>query len=112
MPADRESAPDEPYAVVTPVGPRADEDDPLEVAPRLANLSEAVVVELWDDVFRGDEVFPAVREELRRRYPGIKIIEYTEFGTIHVGDEQELLSRLPEFLWQRKTDAVIAGVGH
>ncbi|WP_018636336.1 UGSC family (seleno)protein [Parafrankia elaeagni] len=100
------------YEVVWPLGRRVADVGVPALPPRVADLNSAVVVELWDHVFRGDEVFPAVREEMRRRYPGIRFVDYNAFGNFHVADEEETLARLPEFLRAQKADAVIAGVGH
>ena len=37
------------------------------VAPRLDTLAGKTVAQLWDDLFRGDEIFPMLEEELARR---------------------------------------------
>lgn len=97
------------FEVVWPLGKRADAEAP---AGRLDDLNGKVVAELWDWLYRGDVGFPILREELKRRFPDVQIVPYTEFGNIHGGDEREVVKRLPRELRERGCDAVIAGVGH
>jgi hypothetical protein len=52
-----------------------------------------------------------VRESLRRQYPGIKFVEYTEFGNTHGSTEAEVIKTLPETLKAHGCDGVISGVG-
>lgn len=66
---------------------------------------------LWDHVFRGDEVFPALAEELTHRFPEIEIIGFGEFGNTHGGDEAEMVAGLPTALAQRHVDAVVSAMG-
>ena len=48
-------------------------------ARRLNTLEGKTVCELWDGLFRGDEIFPILRKGLSGRYPGVKIIPWTDF---------------------------------
>jgi hypothetical protein len=80
------------------------------LAPRLPTLDGAVVGELWDYMFRGDEIFPALREELRRRFPGIRFVEYSAFGATHGGEERDTIARLPERIAEHGVQAVISGL--
>jgi len=66
---------------------------------------------LWDYLFRGDELFPLLGEELSRRFPGIEIVDYTEFGNLHGADEKLRAGRLPDDLRSRGVDAVVSGMG-
>lgn len=66
---------------------------------------------LWDYLFRGDELFPVLGDELRRRFSGIQIVGFEEFGNLHGADEKERLSRLPDDLRSRGVDAVVSGMG-
>src|SRR5215470_8953622 len=81
-----------------------------DVASRLATLEGKVIGELWDDLFRGDEIFPILEEELRRRFPGIRFVRYDTFGSTHGRDEQRVLAELPGRLKQYEVDAVISGM--
>lgn len=96
------------HQVVWPRGRRVVEAAAL--APRLPKLDGATIGELWDYLFRGDEIFPLLREELGRRFPGLRFVRYDVFGSTHGGDEHRVLAALPERLRQEGVDAVISGM--
>jgi hypothetical protein len=83
---------------------------PKAVAPRLPTLDGMTIGELWDDLFRGDEIFPLLRQALGDRFPGVKFVGYDVFGSTHGAREHEVLARLPERLRERGVDAVISGM--
>ncbi|RMH72674.1 MAG: hypothetical protein D6683_13830 [Actinomyces sp.] len=97
------------YEVVWPRSPRGVQTH--RRAPRLETLAHARVAFLWDHLFRGDELFPVLADELRKRFPGIEIVDHTEFGNLHGADEKERLARLPDDLRHRGVDAVVSGMG-
>jgi hypothetical protein len=97
------------YEVVWPRGKRVKTEGRL--AKRLDTLEGKVVCELWDWVFKGDEMFKVWERELPKRYPGIKFVSWREFGEIHGGNEKEVLAALPQKLEKYHCDAVICGVG-
>ena len=97
------------YVVVWPRGKRTAES--IHLARRLDTLEGKTVAELWDWLFRGNEIFPAIEKELVKRYPGIKFVDYEVFGSIHGGEEREMLDSLRDKLRQNKCDAVISGIG-
>ena len=66
---------------------------------------------MWDYLFRGDELFPVLAEQLEARFPGIEIVDYVEFGNLHGSDEKERVARLPDDLRSRGVDAVVSGMG-
>ena len=80
-------------------------------APRLETLENATVAFLWDYLFRGDELFPILEQELLRRFPGLTVVGYEEFGNTHGSDEVVRIAGLPEFLAEREVDAVVSGMG-
>ena len=98
------------YEVVWPLGRK--ERPNLELPQRLDDLKGKVVAELWDWMWDGDRVFPVLEEELERRYPGVRFVNYSVFGDIHGGDEHAVIERLPGLLREHNVDAVVAGVGH
>lgn len=101
---------DEPrFEVVWPRSPRGVQR--RRRAPRLDDLAGGRIAFLWDYVFRGDELFPVLERELRRRFDGIEIVGYEEFGNLHGADEKERLGRLPDDLRTRGVDAVVSGMG-
>lgn len=80
-------------------------------ADRLDTLVGTRVAFLWDYVFRGDELFPVLADELRSRFESIDIVDYSEFGNLHGADEKERVRRLPDDLRTRGVDAVVSGMG-
>ena len=97
------------YDVVWPRAERRMEISPA--APRLDTLAGKTVVQLWDYVFRGDEVFTLLEEGLRERYPDIQFVSWREFGSTHGDQEREILDGLPQKLAELGADAVISGMG-
>ncbi len=97
------------YKVVWPLGKLVSQT--VDLAPRIADLRNKTICELSDYGFRSEAIFPLLREALSRRYPGIKFIEYTNFGNTHGPQETEMIAGLAEKLHQYNCDAVISGVG-
>ena len=97
------------YEVVWPGSRRADN----EIAPTLPlpDLNGKVIAEIWDRVFRGDEMFPHVREVIRRRFPRVAFVPHEEFGDIFGWNERQVLEQLPQLLRKHRIDAAIVGVG-
>ena len=81
------------------------------LAPRLETLQGKKVAQLWDFIFRGDEVFDGLEEGLAQRYPGIEFVSWREFGNTHGGSEREVVAALPARLKALGVDAVISGMG-
>jgi hypothetical protein len=97
------------YEVFWPRAPRRAVRQPL--ARRLETLEGKTVVQLWDFLFRGDEVFALLEEGLRARYPGVRFVSWRDIGNTHAADERELLAKLPERLRTLGVDAAISGMG-
>ena len=77
----------------------------------VSDLNGKTVGELWDWVFRGDEIFPLLRERLRQRFPRVKFVEYSQFGSIHGLGGPGVQKSLPERFRALGCDVVISGVG-
>ena len=97
------------YEVVWPATPSTVQG--AKLAKRLDSLEGKVVAELWDWVFKGDIMFEAFEKELPKRFPGIKLISWREYGEIHGANEREVLASLPQKFKELGVDAVICGVG-
>jgi hypothetical protein len=97
------------YAVVWPRSERTVETKPL--APRLGTLEGKTVAFLWDYLFRGDEIWPTLKETLAGRFPGMRFIDWDEFGSTHGDEEHKVLAELPAKLKAMKVDAVVSGMG-
>jgi hypothetical protein len=97
------------YRVVWPAGRRLHNGH--QMARRLDDLNGKVVAQLWDWVFKGDQMFDIWERELARQYPDVKFVSWRAFGEIHGANEHKVLAELPALLKQHKVDAVICGVG-
>lgn len=80
-------------------------------APRLPDLNGKVICELWDVIFRGETIYPMVREYIKQRFPGVKFVTYENFGNFHGAREQQVMESIPEKLEHFQADAVIVGIG-
>ena len=80
-------------------------------ATRLPDLNDKVVAELWDVIFRGETIYPLVREYIKKRFPGVEFVSYDEFGNFHGAREHEVSATIPDKLKAHKADAVIVGIG-
>jgi hypothetical protein len=80
------------------------------LAPRLPTLAGKRVAFLWDFLFRGDDIYAIVEEELRKRFDGISFMGWQEIGNIHGGDERKIVAGLPARLRAGGVDAVITSV--
>jgi hypothetical protein len=97
------------YEVAWPRGPSAVKIIPL--AKRLDTLQGKTIGDIWNGVFRGDELFPALEEELQRRYPNIRFVPYKEFGNAFTAHEAKVFGELPAIAKKYGCDAFIVGVG-
>ena len=97
------------YEALWPRSPRQTKVKSL--APRLDTLAGKTVAQVWDQVFRCDEVFAALEEGLKARYPGVKFVSWREFGNTHGGEEREVVASLPRKFKELGVDAVVSGMG-
>lgn len=101
------------HEVVSPLGLEAVK--PAGSAKRLDRLEGKTVGEFWNGVFKGDVSFPVIRRLLRQRFPGLKIIPFTEFphtpASDHPAKQRELAQRMAALAREKGCDAVISGNG-
>ncbi len=97
------------YEVVWPLG--KSHWDTRAITDRIGDLNGKTIAEIWDRVFRGEEIFPAIRAELKRRFPGVRFVDYAQFGDTHGTSQKQVLADLPAYFARHKIDAVISGVG-
>ncbi|MCC6531079.1 MAG: hypothetical protein IT531_00900 [Burkholderiales bacterium] len=81
------------------------------LAPRLDTLNGKIIAQLWDYLFRGDEVFAVLATVLKQRFPAVRFIHWSEFGSTHGKNERAFLASLPARLKALRVDAVISGLG-
>lgn len=104
-------AEEEKYEVVSPIGER--NVGMITMAPRLDTLEGKTVCELWNESFKSNVTFTVIRELLKKKYPGIKVIPYTEMPRHHMmenpgvanAESEALIAALKE----KGCDAVISG---
>lgn len=96
------------FAALWPRSPRHSRTKQL--APRHKTLDGRVIAQLWDYLFRGDEVYEALEEGLRERFPGVRFIHWSEIGNIHGSDERQMIAALPGRLKAAGVDAVITSM--
>lgn len=99
--------------IVSPEGlPAVEQRGP---APRLDTLVGKTIGEVWNGVFKGDVTFPLIRALITQKYPGVKIIPYTEFphaaGTDHPARQRELAREIAMLAKEKGCHAVISGNG-
>ena len=103
----------EEFAVVSPQGLPAIDSE--AAAPRLPDLNDRTIGEIWNGVFKGDITFPAIRKVLQARYPRLKTIAFTEFPHAHGSDnatqQRERARELARLAREQGCDAVISGNG-
>jgi len=80
-------------------------------APRPESLAGKTVAFLWDDMFRGDEIFPLLERAIDTAFDDVRFVGHDAFGSTFGGDEHAVLDALPERLRAYGVDAVISGVG-
>ena len=84
-------------------------------APRLTTLEGKTIGELWNGVFKGDVTFPMIRALLKEKYPGIRIVPFTEFPHAWVSDnptrQRELAREIAALAKEKGCHAVISGNG-
>jgi len=81
------------------------------LAKRLDTLEGKKVAQMWDFVFRGDEVYVLLEEGLKRRFPGVQFVSWREIGNTHGPEETQIIENLPRRLKEMGVDAVISGIG-
>lgn len=99
------------YDVVWPLG--SSRVDRVEPGNMPTDLNGKTIGFIWDFLFRGPEMFDAIKAGILERFPGAKFVDYEIFGNIHgsAPEERANLEALPTVLRAHKTDLVVAAVG-
>lgn len=75
-------------------------------APRLNDLNGKTICELSNGVWDDQRTFPFIRKLLQSRFPGLKIVPFSEFP---IGSERIDNDSTIEMLLQMGCDALITG---
>jgi hypothetical protein len=97
------------FQVVWPGGAMAVPRQTLAMRPD--TLNGRCVAFVWDYVFRGDEIFPILREAIARAFSDVRFVDYDAFGPTFGGDEHQVVARLPALLRELGVDVAISGIG-
>ena len=101
------------YDVVSPLGIEVVKRK--GVSPRLADLNGKTVAEVWNGVFKGDQTFPIIRKLLKKKFPSINIIPFTEFPHYAGGDnpkeQRERAQLVARMAKEKGVQALISGNG-
>ena len=99
--------------VISPLGlPRTQSQG---IAPRLESLAGKTVGEVYNHHFKGDQMFGLYRELLKQRFPGVRIVPYTELPASYVGGDTATHRRVAQEVAaaakEKGCDALITGNG-
>ena len=99
--------------VISPIG--AEIVEKKTMAPRLDTLNGKTVCETWNEDFKGDFMFPVYRELLKERYPGVKVIPFSEFPISNhratPAYQREAAKQIAKLAKEKGCDALISGNG-
>ena len=85
------------------------------VSRHLDTLNGKTIGEVYNNHFKGEQMFRAYRRLLKERYPGVKIIPYDKFPIVYVGGDPSAQKQTAKDIarlakeWQ--VDAIITGNG-
>ncbi|MFH1602379.1 MAG: hypothetical protein ABIH03_00545 [Pseudomonadota bacterium] len=85
------------------------------VSRYLDTLEGKTIGEVYNNHFRGEQMFKAYRRLFKERFPGVKIIPYTEFPIVYVGgdpaSQKQTARDIAALAKERGCDALITGNG-
>ncbi len=85
------------------------------VSRHLDNLDGKTIGEVYNNHFKGELMFQTYRRLFREKFPGVKIIPYTEFPIVYVGgdpaSQKKTAKEIAAIAKARGCDALITGNG-
>ena len=85
------------------------------VSRHLDTLEGKTIGEVYNNHFKGEQMFRAYRRLFKEKFPGVKIIPYDEFPIVYVGGDpvsQKKTARdIAALAKERGCDALITGNG-
>ena len=85
------------------------------VARHLDTLDGKTIGEVYNNHFKGELMFHTYRRLFKEKYPGVKIIPYTEFPIVYVGGDpatqRKIAQQVAALAKERGCDALITGNG-
>ena len=81
----------------------------------LDTLNGKTIGEVYNNHFKGEQMFRAYRRLFKARYPGIKIIPYDQFPIVYVGgdpaSQKQTVADIARLAKEWEVDAIITGNG-
>ena len=85
------------------------------VSPHLDTLEGKTIGEVYNNHFKGEQMFGIYRRLLKEKFPGVKIIPFDRFPTVYVGgdpaSQKKTAKEIAELAKTLKVDAIITGNG-
>jgi hypothetical protein len=85
------------------------------VARHLDTLEGKTIGEVYNNHFKGEQMFGVYRRLFKERYPGIKIIPYDKFPIVYVGgdpvSQKNTAKEIARLAKEWEVDAIITGNG-
>jgi hypothetical protein len=101
------------YKIVSPMGENTVKLTTM--APRLDTLAGKTVCMVWNNAFKADVTLPAIGEALKKQYPGVNIVPYTDMPDAFLpeppGSPREQSEALRAIFKEKGCNAVISGNG-
>jgi hypothetical protein len=94
------------YSVISPLGETTVKM--IEMAKRLDTLSNKTVCLVSNSSFKVNITMPAIAKGLQEKYPGVKVVPYSELPTAYSGSNWEAM---PGQFKTKGCDAVVSGNG-
>ena len=86
-----------------------------DVSRQLESLEGKTIGEVYNNHFRGELMFETYRRLFKEKYPGIRIIPFTEFPIVYVGgdaaSQKNTAKEIAALAKERGCDAIITGNG-
>lgn len=86
-----------------------------QLSPSLERLEGVTIGEVYNNHFNGELMFRTYRRLFEARFPGIRIIPFTEFPTVYVGgdaaSQKKVAKEIAALAKARGCAAIITGNG-
>jgi hypothetical protein len=99
--------------VLSPVG--LQRNGIINASAPLDTLNGKTIAEVYNNHFKGEQMFRAYRRLFKERYPGVKIIPYDQFPIVYVGgdptSQKNTAKEIARLAKEWQVDAIITGNG-